>query len=61
MSLQAQIEDIQEYYNERAGILEYDCGQPTESAEKTARRLTMEYGKTKGYSPVLVEYAIDKD
>lgn len=43
-------EDLREYFEERAGILEYDAGLPRPEAELEAARMTATYAQNKRYS-----------
>lgn len=45
-----QTEDLAEYFNERAAILEYDGGLPRAEAELEAARITATYARNAGYS-----------
>lgn len=42
-------EDLREYFEERAGILEYDGGLPRAGAEREAAKITAAYARNQGY------------
>ncbi|MGH8644655.1 MAG: hypothetical protein ACREX4_09440 [Gammaproteobacteria bacterium] len=42
-------EDLREYFEERAGILEYDGGLPRAEAEREAARITATYARNQDY------------
>lgn len=42
-------EDLREYFEERAGILEYDGGLPRAKAEREAAKITATYARNQDY------------
>jgi hypothetical protein len=55
---QSELEDICDYFSERAAILEYDAGYPREQAEQEAERMAMErYPLTDDSRITLIEQA----
>ncbi|MGH8565662.1 MAG: hypothetical protein ACREXW_16840 [Gammaproteobacteria bacterium] len=47
--VQAEAEDLKEFFEERAAILEYDAGLPRSDAELEAGRLTATLARNRGY------------
>jgi hypothetical protein len=47
--MDAETEDLKEFFEERAGILEYDAGLPRQGAEVEAARITATLARNRGY------------